>query len=65
MKYLNDILDLSFCQVLKYLRRETAWLLAKTLLVRGRGMAVAKTSLRRKWKGMIVPYSLKKRKLLT
>jgi len=46
MKNLNDILDLSFCQVLKYLRRETAWLLAKTLLVRSLGMAVANIAVR-------------------
>jgi hypothetical protein len=39
-------------------------LLAKTVLVRGFGMAVAIISLRRKWHGMIVPSSLNKRELL-
>ncbi|HMF86317.1 MAG TPA: hypothetical protein VK598_08190 [Nitrospiraceae bacterium] len=65
MENFYDILNLSFCQVLENLRRETARLFTKALLVWGLGMAVAKTSLRRKWKSMIVPSSLKKRKLLT
>jgi hypothetical protein len=46
MKNLNDILDLSFCQVLKYLRRETARLYTKALLVWSLGMAVANIAVR-------------------